>query len=73
MSCYTFLSFVLPISILCLKFILTNNPVLANIGGHALFASLSQLEELWINDIRTVYLISELSNNAEGAPDSLDL
>ena len=73
MSCYTFLSFVLPISILCLSFILTNNPVLANIGGHALFASLSQLEELWINDIRTVYLISELSNNAEGAPDSLDL
>ena len=72
MLIHKFIFIALEISFLCLTFIITNNPVLANVGGHALFASLSQLEDLWYNEIRTVHLIEELSKHSEDPPDSLD-
>ena len=53
--------------------IIPPNPVLAKTGGHALFASLSQLEDLWYNDVRTVHLMESLLNNSEDPPDSLIL
>ena len=60
------------ISFLFLNFMITND-VLANVGGHALFASLSQLKDLWYNEIRTVHLIEALLNHSEKPPDSLNL
>ena len=53
--------------------IIRPNHVLAKTGGHALFASLSQLEDLWYNDIRAVHLMESLLNNSEDPPDSLIL
>ena len=71
MITYEIMLSVQSISFLFLNFIIPDHPVFTNVGGHALFASLSQLEDLWYDDMRTVHVILELLKQSEGPPESL--
>ena len=73
MITYEIMLSVQSISFLFLNFIIPDHPVFTNVGGHALFASLSQLEDLWYNEIRTVHLIEGLLSHSKDPPDSLNL
>ena len=53
------------ISCLCSYFIIllvfnSNREVFGDFGGHDLFASVSQLEDLWYNEKQTVSIIEEV-------------
>ena len=51
----------------------TCNSYLGVYGGHDLFASVSQLEDLWHNEKKIVSIIEEILQNIDEYPVSLEL
>ena len=47
--------------------------VLGNLGGHAVFASLSQLEDLWQNEIIIVQILEKMVEMCGNSPTSVNM
>ena len=58
---------------LCMILDITFYGALGNVGGHALFASLSQLKDLWINDVNIVQMLSRMVRKCQNPPTSITM
>ena len=47
--------------------------VLGNLGGHALFASLFQLKDLWHNDVIITQILERIAEKCENPPVSITM
>ena len=47
--------------------------VLGNLGGHALFASLSQLKDLWHNEVLIAQVLERIVEHCENPPTSITM
>ena len=47
--------------------------VLGNLGGHALFASLSQLKDLWHNEVIIAQVLERMAEKCENPPTSITM
>ena len=47
--------------------------VLANVGGHALFASVSQLKDLWRNEVMIAQVLERMVEHCENPPTSITM
>ena len=47
--------------------------VLCKVGGHALFASLSQLEDLWRNEVIIAQLLENMVEKCKNPPASINM
>ena len=47
--------------------------VFGNLGGHALFASLSQLKDLWHNEVIIAQVLERMAEKCENPPTSITM
>ena len=61
------------ISFLCVFSDITFYRVLGNVGGHALFASISQLKDLWHNEVLIAQVLERIVEHCENPPTSITM
>ena len=61
------------ISFLCVFSDISFYAVLANVGGHALFASVSQLKDLWHNEVIIAQVLERMVEHCENPPTSITM
>ena len=47
--------------------------VFGNLGGHALFASLSQLKDLWHNEVSIAQVLERMAEKCKSPPTSITM
>ena len=58
---------------LCVFSDISFNGVLGNVGGHALFASISQLKDLWHNEVIIAHVLERMAEKCENPPTSITM
>ena len=58
---------------LCVFSDISFNGVLGNVGGHALFASISQLKDLWHNEVLIAQVLERIVEHCENPPTSITM
>ena len=61
------------ISFLCVIADISFYGVLGNVGGHALFASISQLKDLWHNEVIIAQVLERMVEHCENPPTSITM
>ena len=61
------------ISFLCVFSNIRFYGVSGNVGGHALFASISQLKDLWHNEVIIAQVLERMAEKCENPPTSITM